>query len=401
MRNFCSPATFVALSLLCAGPAVQQLQAASSPVAYVYLQTNEGINVYDAASNGTLTLVKGSPFKAAGTWMEADNGKYMFSFDASNNIHTFAIASNGTIGAQVAELNAGDFEGAHCTGETSGFGIARGILDHTGKSLYVQIYGYATDYSGGVEAVCSSYQYYQVGSNGKLTFNGSYSYTNSCCSNQQNLTFTGSDKFVYDISVAPSSTPEIQYFQRLSNGALENLSGAAEAPPAPGSNYTWEPALIDADPNGHAALLGIFVSNNVNGGTSGWKIGSFTVGGSGDLTTANTYKELVSPSVIPTMFNFSPSGAFLAAAGSGEGNNNGLQVFHWNGSKPLTTFGGTLTNASQVNSIHWDNNSHLYAVGNDNRIYVYTVTSSKITEAGSPVSFTGAQTGQILIVRPL
>jgi hypothetical protein len=161
------------------------------------------------------------------------------------------------------------------------------------------------------------------------------------------------------------------------------------------------PALIDADPNGHAAILGIFDSNEVNGGTSGWKIASYTVGGSGDLTTSNTYAELVSPLVIPTVFNFSPSGDILAAAGSGQGDNGGLQVFHWNGSKPPTAFGGALTDASQVYAIHWDNNNHLYAVGNDDKIYVYTITTSKVTAAGSPVSFTGGLTGQGLIVRPL
>jgi len=401
MKNFCSTGTFVALSLLCAGPAVQQSLAASSPVAYVYLQTNEGINVYDASSTGALTLVKGSPFQAGGTWIEADNGKYMFTFDAANNIHTYAIESNGTIGSQVAEVYAGNYDGAKCSGETQGFEVFRGVLDHTGKSLYVQLFGYATDNTGGVEAVCSSYQYYQVGSNGKLTFNGSYSFADNCCEPEQNLTFTGSDKFVYGTSEVDPAAPDFQSFERLSNGALERLKVTAEVPPAPGPDYTWLPALIDADPNGHAAILGIFDSNEVNGGTSGWKIASYTVGGSGDLTTSNTYAELVSPLLIPTVFNFSPSGDILAAAGSGQGDNGGLQVFHWNGSKPPTAFGGALTDASQVYAIHWDNNNHLYAVGIDDKIYVYTITTSKVTAAGSPVSFTGGLTGQGLIVRPL
>jgi len=60
-----------------------------------------------------------------------------------------------------------------------------------------------------------------------------------------------------------------------------------------------------------------------------------------------------------------------------------------------------LTDASQVYAIHWDNNNHLYAVGIDDKIYVYTITTSKVTAAGSPVSFTGGLTGQGLIVRPL
>ncbi len=375
--------------------------SSTSTVARVYLQTDQGLNVYNAAGNGALSLIKGSPFSLSGTWLEADNGSYLFTFDAKNNIHSYQVESNGTPGKQVAEINAGDYDGSDCSKSPDGFGIARGILDHTGKSLYVQLYGYATDYSGGETAVCSAYQSYQVGSNGKLTFNGAYVFNDSCCEYQQNLTFTGSDKFVYGLSAASNSIPKIQSFIRESNGALEDFSGSAETPPAPGSGYTWEPALIDADPDGHAAMLGIFMPSSPNGSSSGWKIGSFTVGGSGDLTTSNTYAELATPKVIPAMFNFSPSGNLLAAAGEGQGNSGGLQIFHWNGSKPPTTFGATLTAANDVEVVHWDNNSHLYAVGNDNKIYVYTVTTSKITPAGSPHSFTGALTGQGLIVRPL
>jgi hypothetical protein len=35
----------------------------TAPVAYVYVSTSKGINLYDVASTGKLTLVSGSPFQ--------------------------------------------------------------------------------------------------------------------------------------------------------------------------------------------------------------------------------------------------------------------------------------------------------------------------------------------------
>jgi hypothetical protein len=39
---------------------------AETPVTHVYVQTSKGVNLYNAASNGRLTLVEGSPFKISG-----------------------------------------------------------------------------------------------------------------------------------------------------------------------------------------------------------------------------------------------------------------------------------------------------------------------------------------------
>jgi hypothetical protein len=44
------------------------ISSAPAPVANVYVQTSPGVMVYNAAANGTLTVVKGSPFK--GHWSD-------------------------------------------------------------------------------------------------------------------------------------------------------------------------------------------------------------------------------------------------------------------------------------------------------------------------------------------
>lgn len=407
-------AVLIALvSLLTAGTAFTQTPsdeakteaAASTPVAYVYVQAVEGVNVYDAASDGKLTLVKGSPFQIGGSYIEAANGKYLFTFDSAH-VYSYAVESKGTIGKQVDEVDVQNYDGADCSGEPSWTGTSRGVLDHTGKSFYVQIFGYAI-VEGGEQAVCSAYQSYQVSSSGRLTFNGSYIWPGSCCSGQQNLTFTGSDKFVYGLN-ASTATPVIQYFVRESNGTLEDFNGSEENPPSPPTSTSlgkatweaWQPMLVDADPNGHAVVMGIFEGTTPEGAiSSGRKIASYTVGSTGDLTTTNTYAELVTPAIYPTVFNFSPSGSFLAAAGGGIGQGGGLQIFHWNGSKAVTAYSGALTNSGDVEEIHWDNNNHLYAATDDNKIYVYTVTSSEIKQAtGSPYSFSGGGGAGMIVV---
>jgi hypothetical protein len=77
----------------------------------------------------------------------------------------------------------------------------------------------------------------------------------------------------------------------------------------------------------------------------------------------------------------SPSGKLLAVAG-----HPGLQLFHFNGASPITTFSGLLLPAVNIDQLGWDNNNHLYALSySAEALYVYTVTPTKISEvAGSP-----------------
>jgi hypothetical protein len=100
------------------------------------------------------------------------------------------------------------------------------------------------------------------------------------------------------------------------------------------------------------------------------------------------------PKVNPGVLNMSPSGQFLAVGGGG-----GLQVFHFNGANPITSFSKVLTTAP-IDAIRWDKNNHLYALSNSTKkLYAYTVTSSSITAVpGSP--YTIASTPNALVVVP-
>jgi hypothetical protein len=87
----------------------------------------------------------------------------------------------------------------------------------------------------------------------------------------------------------------------------------------------------------------------------------------------------------------SPSDKFLAVADSG-----GLQIYHFNGANPVTTFTDLLT-TDNISAIAWDKKDHLYAITgsvqasptaaltNANKLYVFTVTDTSVTQSpGSP-----------------
>jgi hypothetical protein len=97
----------------------------TAPVAYVYVSTSKGINLYDVASTGKLTLVSGSPFKTTGL-MIGSNGKYFVSL-GTDYIHSYLIGSNGAIKQQESQINTQLYAGADC-GTTAG-----AVLDHTGR----------------------------------------------------------------------------------------------------------------------------------------------------------------------------------------------------------------------------------------------------------------------------
>lgn len=391
---------FAGLAVLTADPALTQTastQATSEtttagPVAHVYVQTGSGVDLYYAASDGAVTLVKGSPFNIGATWIEAARSSFLFTFDA-NKVHTYALASSGAVGAQADEIDTRSYTGADCAGSADNSDTFRGVLDHTGQTLYVEVLGYAENAEGEMQAVCEAYQSYAVSSSGKLTFIGAYVTSTGCCANNQ-LTISGNDKYAYTVNAEPA----IVDFARESNGALDHFNGTAQTPPAPSGGGKWAPQIVDADPSSHAAVLGSYV-NASGGADTPRKLASYTVGSNGDLTTTNTYAELATPTVIPTVMTMSPGGNFLAVGGSAE--NGGLQIFHFNGASPITADSGVLGYA-QAESVHWDNSNHVYALDVLGRLSIYTVTSSGITQApGSPYKMGGAPEGAGMIVIPV
>jgi WD40 repeat protein len=92
----------------------------------------------------------------------------------------------------------------------------------------------------------------------------------------------------------------------------------------------------------------------------------------------------------------SPSGKLLAVAGTA-----GLEVFHFNGSNPITPYTGLLEN-DEIDQCLWDNANHLYAISSkSNLLFVFTVTPTSYYQApGSPYVI-GPVTGTQVIVLPI
>jgi hypothetical protein len=77
----------------------------------------------------------------------------------------------------------------------------------------------------------------------------------------------------------------------------------------------------------------------------------------------------------------SPNGELLAVA-----TGTGVQIFHFNGSKPITKFTGVIGTSGYISDLQWDKSNHLYAInGASGNLHVYTVTKTTAVEAsGSP-----------------
>jgi hypothetical protein len=253
------------IAMLSAGPAFTQTAtqeataeaATAAPAAYVYVQTNTGVNVYDATTAGQLTLVKGSPFADTGQ-MEGNNGGYLISV-GTDYLHSYKIESNGAVGSQASEINTQSYDGSEC-GNTDASGA---IFDHTGHDFYVQLYG--APGSGGVYAACAAWQTYRVETNGAFTFLASIEYDGAAdhdATASSVPTISSNNGFGYGVfpEFSGFSYTELSTFTRISSGALEVNSSFTENVPATNpslSNGPWQyfPEFVQADPASHLAVV--------------------------------------------------------------------------------------------------------------------------------------------------
>ena len=366
-----------------------------TPVAYVYVSTSNGINLYDAASNGHLTEVSGSPFHTT-LPMIGSNGSHFFTLDYTDfaTIHSYSVASNGAIGSQVSSINSQNHTGVDC-GSPDG-----AVLDHTGQNIYVLL-----DTSGN----CGAYQTYGIGkTTGVLSFKGAAVNNNiqlnDCCSVPA---VTESNKFAY-------SQEQTFYCDgcyttwgefKIVNGVLENSSSGVTGPTPKTSTQFLAPFLVATDNSDHVAVLGSWYDNNAGQYTGAGGFASYTVNSStGALHSTNTWKQMPVPNVgAVSEIRMSPSGKILAVAGS-----NGLQLFHFNGAAPLTAFGGLLTK-TEIDHVKWDTDNHLYALSDAYNMYAspngkaelyeYTVTPTSVAAvSGAPVHIAGAN-GLVVVAK--
>lgn len=378
---FCLPG----LAALAAFPqAAPDTSSDSTPtparVSDVYVGTSIGVYVYHAASNGNLSLVSGSPYSVAGTAI-GSNHHYLLSLDP-NYLHAYALASNGAIQSQVSQIDSRKYSGSDC-------GTAqRAVLDHSGHDVYVQIYG------GGKPAPepCVTLQSFKISSTGALSFLGATEYATQTDDGiggyATPIRLSGTGSYAYSASYDEGCGIRMWILQRESGGAMtfadrwQNLW----TPSAPAlGGWEW---VMAADPTNHLAIpmIEIFGNDGPCPDRGAVHLASFTVASDGSLSSTNTAEQMPTPQVYPTVLNISFSGEFLAVGGGGlDTQTPGLQVFHFNGSNPVTPYSNVLT-SDPIDQIHWDRNHDLYALSDStHKLYVYTVTSRSITAApGSP-----------------
>jgi hypothetical protein len=371
----------VSLALFSASPAFTQEPSAeatpeakaAAPVAYIYVQTTKGVNLYDAAANGKLTLVKGAPFQTSGE-MVGSNGKYFITL-GTNYVHSYAVEADGAIGKQVSEINTQDYDGAFC-GEA--YGTTDANIDHAGQNVYVELASYTS---------CTAIQTYNIAKeSGELTFNGVAILGSNAIALLSNApSIIGNDKFAYAGTYYDccGDTNTWSGFLRDSNGSMQNLAPKVTYPVAPGSSYPFLPYVVAADPTNHLAVI-VTTSGPQYLEAGPPQLASYSVDSQGNLSTANPEDRIPYPDVYPTSMKMSPSGKLLAVGG-GYSNQGGLEVYHFNGAEQITSFGSLLT-TDPITDLGWDNNNHLFALSDSaNQVFVYTITPTSIVEAfGSP-----------------
>ena len=162
--------------------------------------------------------------------------------------------------------------------------------------------------------------------------------------------------------------------------------------PAGSSGTSYCPGAFAADPTNHLAVISQTTTNDYPPTADGSpQLAVYTADETGTLSTGSTSSNMPAAAVgyYPALA-ISPAANLVAVAGTG-----GLQVFHFNGGNPITSYTGLLLK-DEVDQVLWDNNNHLYALsiaGNSaGKLFVFTITPTGVTRApGSPYSVTKPQ----------
>jgi hypothetical protein len=353
--------------------------AAVSPVAYIYVASVTGLNTYaieafTAGANGELTPVSGSPFPANVAGGMAAHGQYLFGTNGIS-IYSFAVESGGAL-RKVASLNAQQFNGAKCGGPSPLF------IDRTGGTLY------ALD-NYGSQCANNTYQSFGIQSSGVLKYLGMTAAASPVFSSP--LSFTGNNVYGFGSSCYHYSAG-IYGFSRGSNGALTLSSNTASLPAAQQGNFycTW---MAAADTANHVAISVQQLSGSTWTAVGQPQIATYTVISANNIVTNSKYSNMPHTAVNTVSdLKMSPSGQLLAVAGSG-----GLQVFHFNGSNPVTPYTNLLTR-DEIDQMFWDRAGHLYAISRTtSNLFVFTVTPTSVKAApGSPYTISSPRSIVVL-----
>jgi hypothetical protein len=360
--------------------------AFSQAVAYVYVannpqnsSTNE-ISAFSAAEDGRLTPISGSPFLEDVDAMAVNGSQLVAINRAQPNLDTFAIESDGTLRYLTSTDYATHSGGNDCA-------VAEQIFfDRSGSSLY------ATEF----DADCSNTGVASFTVNkhsGALKYLG-VDITGVFPGDNYSASFIGNNLYAYTAVNSDCMYYDVYGFKRQGNGLLVS-GGALQNYPEPTEDISrFVPEFMAADLANNVAVL-VQPANPPSCTAGAPQLATYTVGASGNLSTASTSANMPATLVTtPWDLKMSPSGKLLAVAGQ-----QGVQVFHFNGAGPVTHDTGLLT-TDPVNEIFWDNSNHLYAISQaTGKIRVYTITPTSLQLApGSPRLINSPEH---LIVQPL
>ena len=348
------------VSILAVTPQASAQSTSTVANVYIQIQGPEGaVYGFNASSTGKLSAIPGSPFKL-GTEIVGSNKSQFFTL-GHTLIHSYGIASNGAIQAQLSQIPVFDYSGSSCGDPTQGSDDA--VLDHTGKYIYVMLQ--ASGYT-----MCTAYQSYLVNNDGSFSFDGDTDLSLVSGGAGDLPSILGNESYAYadQISVGPIG------FQRESSGTLELFD--MNNPTFPDSSEYSIIPRPDASPVGNYVVLQVYPNG---GGNNPAQLGSFTVDAQGNLSSTNNPDSMPKTMLGVLDTTFSPSGN-LFAVGADDGQSGGIQIFNFNGASPLT-LNTTLLSGTPIDQVAWDSSNHLYAISTStNTLYVFTVTPTSVTE---------------------
>ena len=182
-----------------------------------------------------------------------------------------------------------------------------------------------------------------------------------------------------------SSTGDLDFFAPIASVTGPTPNTAETLLPVP-----W---LITDDPTDHLAIAVSNTALNSCGRGGPVQLASFTVNSAGDLASTNTWGNMptVSGQVNEIMLN--PAGTLLAVA-----TGPGVQMFHFNGAKPITEFTGIIGTSGSIVQLQWDTSGHLYTLNSSGRLHVYDASTTSVTEAaGSPYTQVSPPSGVLVV----
>jgi hypothetical protein len=319
---------------LCAAVTLPQLASAqtSRPDAYVYVLNRVAfpggeLDGFSADSAGALTPLPGSPFWTSSTASLstlAHSAHWLFASDGIN-IYSFSIASNGALTLK-SSINAQQFAPSS--------GVTALVLDRTWSTVYAT----EVDWAG----VSSVLAFNKNSLKGILSYLGSTDYPAQPLTSR--ITFIGNNQYAYSGAWFAA--------QRNSDGTLSAFPINPPLPSTPAGDYS--PPVAAADRANNLAVS-FFVFDSQSGNLAAYALAAYTADSSGNLTTSSTAATI--SNVYPSRMSVSPAGNLLAVGGP-----NGLQVFHFNGSNPITPYTKRLAWTNY--DLAWDTHNHLYAAEN-------------------------------------